>query len=143
MDCINKILHNIFLSGCMSYFYDNNKHELAEDWRNQATERLKKKFNIFNPCTNYYKNINYEPKGIVYQNIAYLNKSDFILLNLDKLESSPGTLFEIFANFLNHKPVIAFGETLLLDQPHVYEAITMHFIDLDSACDYIENMYCQ
>lgn len=141
----DKILKTIFLSGCMSYFYGNNKPELAENWRNKATERLGDKFNIFNPCTNYYKNVNYEPKGVVYQNIAYLNKSDIILLNLESLEKSFGTAFELYYSFLSPKrtPILSFGETPLLNQPHVHEAITMHFIDLDSACEYIENMYCQ
>ena len=143
MDYTNKIIHNIFLSGCMSYWYDNNKPELAENWRNQAIKRLGDKFNIFNPCKNYYKNINYEPKGVVYQNIAYLNKSDIILLNLDHIEDSPGTLFELYHSYLHNKPIISFGETPLLNQPHIHEAITMYFIDLESACDYIENMYCQ
>lgn len=140
---MNKQIQNIFLSGCMSYYYDNNKPELAEDWRNKTIERLRDKFNIFNPCVNYNENINYESRGIVYQNIAYLNKADIVILNVDHIGDSPGTLFELYASFFKHKPVISFGETPLLEQPHVNEAITMHFIDLDSTCDYIENMYCQ
>ena len=139
----NKILKTIFLSGCMSYHYNNNKPELAENWRNKATDRLKDKFDIFNPCTNYYKNINYNPKGVVYQNIAYLNKSDIILLNIDDIQQSPGTLFELYYSFLHNKPVISFGKSLLLNQPHIHEAITMNFLDLDGVCDYIDNMYCQ
>lgn len=140
---MNKQIQNIFLSGCMSYYYDNNKSNLAEDWRNEAIRRLGDKFNIFNPCVNYNENINYEPRGIVYQNITYLNKADLVILNVNKLGESPGTLFELYASFFKHKPVISFGNSVLLDQPHVHEVITMHFIDLDSACDYIENMYCQ
>lgn len=139
----DKILKTIFLSGCMSYYYNSNKPKLAEDWRNEAIEKLGGKFNIFNPCVNYNKNICYEPKGVVYQNIAYLNKSDIILLNLSHIEDSPGTLFETFTSFLNHKPIIAFNETSLINQPHVHEAITMHFIDLSGAFDYIKDMYCQ
>lgn len=139
----NKILKTIFLSGCMSYYYNNAFPEKAQDWRNIATARLGDKFNIFNPCMNYYENIDYKPKGVVYQNIAYLNKSDIILLNLNHIEDSAGTLFETFASFLKHKTIVAFNDTPLLDQPHVHEAITMHFRDLNDACGYIENMYCQ
>lgn len=121
----DKILKTIFLSGCMSYYYNNGKPKLAEDWRNEAIEKLGDKFNIFNPCKNYNKNIQYDSKGVVYQNMAYLNKSDIILLNADDIEKSPGTLFEVFTSFLNHKPVLAFGDSPILEQPHIKESITV------------------
>jgi nucleoside 2-deoxyribosyltransferase len=141
---MDKQIKNIFLSGCMSYYYNHDKPNLAEDWRNEAIEKLGDKFNIFNPCKNYNKNKYYDSKGVVYQNLAYLNKSDIVILNADNIEKSPGTLFEIFTSFLNHKSVISFGgNNSILEQPHVKESITVHFDTLDEVCDYIRNMYCQ
>ncbi len=141
----------LFLSGCMSYYYNQGKPELAEQWRRevenyiQLYDFLKNNFKVFNPCKNFYKNSIYSSKGIVHQNLFYLKKSDIILLNLNDIEQSPGTLFEIYYAFLNNKPTIAFGENKLYTnrQPHICESITYKCRDLNEIFQYINNVYGQ
>ncbi len=142
---------SIFLSGCMSYYYNQNKPELAEQWRRNIENQiencdfLRNNFKVFNPCKNFYRNSTYSSKGIVHQNLFYLKKSDIILLNLNDIEKSPGTLFEIYYGFFNSKPVVAFGENNLYtnQQPHIYEAITHKCRDLNEAMEYLCDVYGQ
>jgi len=141
----------LFLSGCMSYYYNLDKPELAEQWRRDVENQiedydfLKNNFKVFNPCRNFHKNSTYKCKGVVYQNLFYLKKSDIILLNLNDIEKSPGTLFEIYYAFLNQKPVIAFNENDLYtnQQPHIYESITQKCRDLNESMEYLCDVYGQ
>lgn len=133
---------NIYLAGSMTSYYIENKPELAEEWRLKVSDSFyNKDIKVFNPCINYPINKTYEPKGVVYQNIHYLEKSDIMILNLDRLEESPGTLFELYYFFLHKKPVIAFGNNEIYNQPHIHESITIKFDTLDEAIQYIKNMY--
>lgn len=132
---------NIYLAGSMTSYYSENKPELAENWRRHATASLFDNIKVFNPCINYSINKTYDAKGVVYQNLHYLNNSDIMILNLDRLEKSQGTLFEIFNFFMNRKPVIAFGSNPIYNQPHVHESITIKFDTLDEVIKYIKNMY--
>lgn len=141
----------LFLSGCMSYYYNLDRPELAEQWRRDVENQiegydfLKNNFKVFNPCKNFYKNSTYSSKGIVHQNLFYLRKSGIILLNLADLDKSPGTIFEIVDFYLDSKPVIAFGENNLYTnmQPHIHEAITHKCRDLNEAMEYLCDVYGQ
>lgn len=138
----------IYLAGAMSYYDRINKFELATRWRDEIISRLQHiryenvDYEIFNPCENYNINKTFDSNGVVYQNLTYLHKTDVLILNLQDIDKSPGTLFEIYYAFLNHIPVIAFGTSELYDvQPHVRASITMKFDDIDQIVEYIENMY--
>lgn len=135
----------LYLAGAMSEFDRQGKFEKAVEWRLNAS-RLLKEFRIktFNPCDNYEINKEYQLKGIVNQNLTYLKNSDILLLNLEELDKSPGTMFEIFFAYMKHTPVIAFGENYLYGtQPHVTESISMKFKDSEEAIDYITSMFGQ
>jgi nucleoside 2-deoxyribosyltransferase len=128
----------------MSYYSSKGEFEKAKEWRTKATIYLKKLgIDCFNPALRYDKNIYYDSKGVVNQNYIYLQKSDIMLLNLEYLEHSPGTLFEIFNFWSQHKPVISFGKTDIYYQPHVNAAITMNFPEIEKALEYINNLYFQ
>lgn len=136
----------IYLAGAMSYYDNIHKFELATDWRNEAVNKLKvcgyDDKDIFNPCIRYIYNKEYEPNGVVYQNLVYLKKANVIILNLNDIDKSYGTLFEIYYAFLNHIPVIAFGENVLYNnQPHVRASITMKFKTINDVVAYITSMY--
>jgi nucleoside 2-deoxyribosyltransferase len=134
----------VYLAGTISYFNKINKLEFASLWRKLAKENLSDlDIKVFDPMKNFAQNNEYDLKGVPYQNLYYLEKSDIILLNLEALKESPGTMFVIFIAWYNHKPVIAFGESELISQPHIKEAITSKFKNLPDACDYIKSMYCQ
>ena len=137
----------IYLAGAMSYYDKINKFELATLWRKDITYLIECSCNynereIFNPCTNYNINKTFNSRGVVYQNIFYLSKTSLIILNIQDLDKSPGTLFEIYYAFLNHIPVIAFGTSELYDmQPHVRASITIKFDNINQVVKYIKNMY--
>jgi len=135
----------IYLAGAMSYYDHASKFNLATDWRDEVINKLKHigiSHEIFNPCKNYNINKTFDSNGVVYQNLTYLHKTDVLILNLQDMDKSPGTLFEIYYAFLNHIPVIAFGKNELYDmQPHVRASITMKFDDIDQIVKYIKNMY--
>ena len=132
----------IYTAGAMTTHYINNEPEKAEKWRLKVSDAFyNKDIKVFNPCINYSINKTYESKGVVYQNIHYLERSDIIILNLDELEESPGTLFELYYFFLHQKPVIAFGCNEIYNQPHIHESITIRFDTLNESIQYIKNMY--
>ena len=132
----------------MSYYDCIHQFELATRWRDEIISRLQyiryenMDYEIFNPCKNYSINKTFDSNGVVYQNLVYLHKSDVLILNLQDIDKSPGTLFEIYYAFLNHIPVIAFGTSELYDvQPHVRASVTVKFNDIDQVVEYIKNMY--
>jgi nucleoside 2-deoxyribosyltransferase len=134
----------IYLAGAMTKFENEGKLKEAIMWRKHARDALlSDNFEIFNPTLFYEVNKNYNLRGVPYQNLYYLEKSDIILLNAKYIEFSPGTMWEIFLSWYNKKPVICFGHSDALEQPHIKEAITIRFDTLDNACEYIKSMYCQ
>lgn len=135
----------IYLAGCITYLENQGKLHEAIEWRKTAQERLEDSgFQVFNPMINYEMNksyANYSPKTVVHQNTHYLNKSDILLVNLNDLEHSPGTMFEMFYAYLHNKPIVAFGYTDIFFQPHINESITYHALDLEHALEHIFSMY--
>jgi hypothetical protein len=130
--------------GAMTYYTKINQFDKAIQWRLKAKQVLEPLgFKVFDPTINFTENIQYPSKGVLYQNLHYLNKSKFVLGNIQFLEHSPGSLYELFTAFNDHKPVITFGYSDVLTQPHVNEAITVNFVNLDLALEYIRNMYGQ
>lgn len=139
---------NVYLAGSITEYNNKNELKKAIDWRIKATSFLMSnidKTSVFDPTVNFAKNLTYNPRGVVLQNIKYLKESNLLLLNLEYLEKSPGTIFEITYAYLNQIPVIAFGELQdsIKYQPHINEAITMRFNDIVIALRYVYDMYGQ
>ena len=80
-------------------------------------------------------------KGVVVQNIHYLNICDLLVVNLAHLSDSPGTIFEMVWAYIHNKPVVAFGEDKWSDQAHIKETITYKAKSFDDAIDYVFDMY--
>jgi len=137
----------IYLCGAMTIHDLKGCFKEATEWRGYATNHFDcsgLKINTFDPCINYSINKQFDSKGVVNQNLTYLKKSDIILVNLESIGKSPGTLFEIFYAYMNNIPVIAFGSNYLYGkQPHITESVTMKFEELYDAIDYIDSMYSQ
>lgn len=141
----------IYLGGCISHYHSNNELYKAIDWRNEFTQKLldlnaelcDTKFDWFDPTYNFKENLQYSNKSIVAQNIHYLNECDIMVVNLDKLEYSPGTMFEMYYYYLKHKPVFAFGDSKAIEQPHVNCSITAHFKSIDDIIKHLKHMYIQ
>lgn len=137
----------VYLAGCITHYEKLGRLEKAIEWRENAEQKLKDNgFKVFNPMTNYKINASYEqqtPQGIILQNFNYLSKADILLVNLELLEQSPGTIWEMSIAWYLHKPVLAFGYTPLLQRAHTQALITIRFTNLDDTLDYICSMYNQ
>ena len=141
----------IYLAGCMSYFYKNNEMDKAINWRyklidqllDDIAEKCESKWDWFDPTLNFEENYNaVNNKTVLQQNIFYLDKADIMVVNLDKLEESPGTIFEIIYLGLKGKPIIAFGYSEWIKSPHISEYITIHLKE-DKIMTYLDNLYYQ
>lgn len=145
----------IYLAGCMSYLDKVNLWEKATAWRNYIMRKLscyvEDDFISFNnPTSNYEVNLAYSGKNILAQNIKNVTESDIIIVNLDFLKESPGTLFEIYLAYMQRKPVLAFGGNgdKFVESLHIKECITEKFdsrefpeiydIDIDNIDDLLD-----
>ena len=108
---------NIYMAGCISYYYRNNEYHKATEWRIELAQKLLelnadlgiRHFDWFDPTVNFEENVKTaNNKTVVQQNNHYLDRCDMLVVNLSELEKSPGTIYEIVYFSLKNKPIIAF-----------------------------------
>lgn len=134
----------IYLAGCTSYYDNPDNWHKAIDWRKKATAALLDSGNkVFDPTVNWHTNSDYDSNLMVIQNEYYLKNSDLLLVNLDDLDKSYGTIFEIITAHHLNIPIIAFGENYITTHPHINHCIDSIFLNLDNALNFIFNTYCQ
>ena len=133
---------SIYLAGAISYFYNIDQKERATAWRTKAVHYFEP-YNIkcFNPCDEPIECWQYPQSGLIKQNYFYLKNYDIVLVNLDMINDSIGTVWELSMAWRDHKPIIAFGKTPWLDRPHMLSLMDIRLDTLDEALDYISNMY--
>lgn len=133
---------SVYLAGAISYFYNIKSPRRATVWREQAEEYLND-YNIkcFNPCKESQSCWEYPQTGLIKQNYFYLKNCDIILVNLDMINDSVGTVWELSMAWRDHKPIVAFGTTHWLNRPHMQSLIDVRFDTVDEALDYIVDMY--
>ena len=141
---------NLYLAGAISYLKEIDEYDKAILWRIQLINKLTDlnnklgyiKYRCFDPTTNFEENDKTASnKTIVQQNDYYLDKCDIMIVNLEHLDKSPGTLYEIYKYKFLNKPVIAFGNNDWADKPHVVESITVCLSNIDGVVDYLESYY--
>ena len=142
----------IYLAGTISYFYKNNEMDKAIGWRyklidqllDDIAEKCESKWDWFDPTLNFEENYDtVNNKSVLMQNIHYLQKSDIMVCNLDKLEESPGTLFEIFYfGEVLKRPIICTGWSDWAKSPHIEPYITC-ILKSDKVMTYLDNLYYQ
>ena len=141
----------IYLCGAITYYWENKELYKAMDWRIRLRKKLeelnktigKKQFKCFDPTYNYKDNLEFSSMSVVLQNKHYLDQCDLMVVNADDLEHSPGSMFEIFYYYIKQKPVIAFGSSKIISQPHVECSISEHVIGIKEVVNYLHNMYLQ
>ena len=133
---------SVYLAGAISYFINTNQKDRATKWRDRA-EKYLGQFDIkcFNPCKEDPRCWNYPQEGLIKQNYFYLKNCDIILVNLDMINDSVGTIWELSMAWKEHKTVIAFGKTPWLERPHMRSLYDIRFDTLTDALDYITDMY--
>jgi len=135
----------VYSAGCMNYYHETNTfEEKAIKWRLKLKDELSKlNIDLFDPTLNFNSNLIYSNRSVKLQNQYYLDKSDILIVNLENLDKSPGTLWEIYyANFKN-KIILAFGNNKWYNSPHIKDSITEKFNDIDEVIEYIKNLYLQ
>lgn len=133
---------SVYLAGAISYFINTNQQDRATKWRDKAEEYLGQ-FDIkcFNPCKESPHCWEYPQEGLIKQNYFYLKNCDIILVNLDMINDSVGTIWELSMAWREHKPIVAFGKTPWLERPHMLSLFDVRFENLDKALEYITDMY--
>lgn len=138
----------VYAAGAMTPFYLTGEYELATKWRDYAKKSLiDVGIKLFDPTVNSTTHFQYPTNlndGVIHQNYAYLHKCELVLVNLDRIEDSIGSVWELSVAWLEHKPVIAFGECERWNsRPHFGSLITVKLNTVEDACDYIKSMYNQ
>ena len=139
---------NIYLTGAMSAYYYAGEYEKAKQWRDYAKQKLRDcDFGVFDPTDNseiHFKYPTYLNSGVIFQNYTYLKNCDILLVNLDKIEDSIGSIWEISMAWAEHKPIVAFGRCdKWKERPHFQSMISVILDNVETACDYILTMYNQ
>lgn len=139
----------IYLAGKMSGL----SHADMFNWRMRISEKLKNaasfrecNLNIINPVDyyNFEKPSHQSEKEVKEFDLKHVVTSDIIIVNLNGLNTSDGTKYEISQASRNcHIPVIAFGDKKLYEELHpwIKDDITRVEDDMNSTVRYISNFY--
>lgn len=134
----------IYEIGSLTYFHRNNEIEKGLVWRNEL-DIFAKELGIktFNPGLTYLKERNhqYDDRMCVDQNEFYINKCDIAVANMDAIDYSPGSIYELVRFKTLIKPVIAFGERHW--SPHLNSCISNYCKDLEEVKELLMNMFDQ
>ena len=139
----------IYLAGKMSGLTLSQMN----DWRVELKNKLIDVANcvgydilVVNPVDfyNFEEQKHQSEKEIEDFDLAHVNSSNIIIVNIDGLNTSDGTKFELHdGNFHNNIPVIAFGDKKLYENLHpwIKRDITRVENNIDEVIDYIKNFY--
>lgn len=142
----------LYLAGAISTHFNNNEYYKATKWRVKLAQKLldlnaklcDNHFDWFDPTINFEENVKTaNAKTIVHQNKYYLDKCDILIVNLEDLDKSQGTMYELFYYGIHNKPVIAFGHNKWENCPHIAESITVKLETIDDVVKYLSDYYCQ
>lgn len=141
--------YKIYLAGKMNGL----SFKEMNDWRDEVLHKLLRlsemydaKLDVINPVMYY----NFEEKRhqteieIEEFDLAHVISSDIIIVNLNGLKDSIGTIIELHdAHYHRKIPVIAFGSRELYDDLHpwIKNDITRVENDIDEMLDYIQDFY--
>ena len=138
---------SIYLAGAMGCFKDTP--ELMTKWRYKATKLLNLcaknkdiKLEIVNPTEYFTFDIirHKSEKEIMEYDLWHVTHSDLILVNLDHIHDSPGTIIELYEAKRNKIPVVAFSDDFKL-HPWINECISRVEDNLENAIKYIDEFY--
>lgn len=134
----------IYEIGTLTYYHRNNEINKGLEWRNKLDVwALDNNILTFNPAKNFIREINhsYDPKLCVDQNDYYINKCDIAVVNMNDIEHSPGSIYELVRFRELKKPVIAFGDKHW--SPHINSCISHQCKTLDDVIELLCNMFEQ
>lgn len=135
---------NIYMIGTLTFYKETNQMYKATEWRKQLDSwAYDNDYKTFNPAIDFEREINhtYNERLCVNQNDYYINKCDIAVANLDDIERSPGSIYELVRFRELRKPVIAFGSKS--NSPHINSCISHHCETLDEVIEVLINMFSQ
>ena len=136
----------IYEIGAITWYNKTDQMYRAMNWRKEIDLWAKDNYiETFNPAITYEKELNqeYNLNLCVVQNDYYINKCDIAIINLDNLDKSPGSIYELVRFKLLNKPVIAFGECDWSKNPHIASCITQTCKNLEDVLNLISIMFDQ
>ena len=139
----------IYLAGKMSGI----SYKEMNDWRINLKQQLMLAsdsadfdIKVINPCQFYnFEEIRHQSEKEVEDfDLAHVTSSDIIIVNLEGLDTSIGTIIELHdANYHHKIPVIAFGKRELYEKLHpwIKRDITRVESTIGRVVDYIQDFY--
>ena len=136
----------IYTIGSLTYYYRTKQSEKGHIWREMLKQWASDNgVKVFDPASTYAKESNhsYNPKLCVEQNNYYIDKCDIAVVNMDCLEESPGSIYELVRFKELGKPVIAFGKSKWDWSPHIQYCISHQCETLEEVIELLSNMFNQ
>lgn len=133
----------IYTAGTLSYLNKIKQLYMALNWREELEQWASdNNVKIFNPATTFLKekNHHYSDKIIVQQNDFFLNACNLMVVQLDFIDYSPGTQYEMTTFKHMQKPVIAFGKEKHWS-PHINSCISHQCDNIEDVIELINNMF--
>ncbi|MDK2830091.1 MAG: Nucleoside 2-deoxyribosyltransferase [Clostridium butyricum] len=134
----------IYLAGALTYYKNKNQFDRALEWREKIQSWCEdNSIQVFNPALTYLKEINhtYYYKLCVDQNRHFLDKADILVVNLDAIDYSPGTIWELtYASEKRKIPIIAIGKKKHWS-PHIMYGISHLCKNEDEVIEVLTNMF--
>ena len=134
----------IYTIGALTHYHKKGESQKGRVWRNIVQNWGRDNcISVFNPSITYDREAShrYEPRMCVDQNDFFIQKCDIAIVNLDKLEKSPGSIYELVRFKEQKKPVISFGTSKFDWSPHINSCISNHCETLEEVLDLLSNMF--
>ena len=136
----------LYLASALSHYKKIDRWDKVTKWRDILIDFCDdNNVKYFNPAKEFPLNIcnrKLDEKLIVDQNIMFMKKSSIMIVNLDCIEYSPGTQFEMcyFSQVLK-RPIIAIGEKN--GSPHILYSVSQHCDNVDEVMEVLQGLFSQ
>ena len=138
----------IYLAGAMSGL----TMEDMNNWRIEVRQALlhmadyyDKKINVVNPVDyyNFEKPLHQTEREVMQFDLNHVKSSDLIIVNLENLQTSIGTIIELYEASNRNIPVLCFGKPSEYNRLHpwVKECITRYSHRTSGVTEYIQQFY--
>ena len=133
----------IYLAGAISQYFQIHEASKSTEWRKDLINFCKdNNIKFFDPTEAFFieKNHDYDVKMPVAQNKYYLDKCDIVVVNLEYILQSPGSIWELcYSSEIRKIPVIAFGKNP--KHPHILNCITQIVDGIEDVKELLANMF--
>jgi hypothetical protein len=139
----------VYLAGSITKHIEKDTLSRAIYWRKVANKMLREcGIKSYDPTLNFIRNKDKNRKDFLQQNNLYLNKSNIMLIDLDYICQSGGTLFELAIAYNKGMVIVSFGDMNNFSEDifgHFEEIIKsgFNFKTFDEAINYIVDLYEQ